>query len=475
MSFMQIVLSPFVWILTAFYNLTGSYGLALLLFAVVVKVILFPLSLKGKRSMIQMNMLSGEMQRLQKRYGRDRERYNMEVQKLYEREKVNPMGGCLWSFLPLLILLPLYAIIRRPLFYIMGLDVDQIAQVAQSLNWSSVALDMGWIKSAAEFTSGGYNELFLSSLINENNITALRDISANILPLNFNFLGLDLSQVPQLKFWLVAGGFGLFLMPIISAVTGFLFSLISMRTNAVNRQAAQGAQAGTNKVMLVISPIISLWIGFSMPAGMCLYWIGNNLLSMLQEVICGRLLKKDYERAAARRAEQERLAKEEEKAEKQRKAEERARRIEEEKLNRGKKKKTEKKKEDDGKIPAAVKEASRVGMRQYARGRAYDPNRYSQEGPTAYPGQEPVSPPQSDSRALKHETHEMEEELREIHTDEAIEDSILAAEAADKPAQETAAEEPPAAEETPAPPAEEEAEAPYAPEAEEDSDKDKKE
>lgn len=72
--------------------------LALILFAVVVKLILFPFALKGKRSMIQMNMLQGKMQKLQKQYGRDRERYNLEVQKLYEREKVNPMAAACGLF-----------------------------------------------------------------------------------------------------------------------------------------------------------------------------------------------------------------------------------------------------------------------------------------------------------------------------------------------------------------------------------------
>ena len=112
---MEIILTPFVWLLQVFYDWCGSYGLALILFAIVVKLILFPFSLKGKRSMIQMNMLSDKMNKLQKQYGKDKERYNLEIQKLYEKEKVNPMGGCLWSFLPLLILLPLYAIIRQPL------------------------------------------------------------------------------------------------------------------------------------------------------------------------------------------------------------------------------------------------------------------------------------------------------------------------------------------------------------------------
>ena len=107
MDLYKLILTPFIWVLNFFYSLTGSYGLALILFAVVVKMILFPFQLKGKRSMIQMNMVSGKMQQLQKQYGKDRERYNQEIQKLYEREKVNPMSGCLWSFIPLLILWPL--------------------------------------------------------------------------------------------------------------------------------------------------------------------------------------------------------------------------------------------------------------------------------------------------------------------------------------------------------------------------------
>ena len=138
---MDIILTPFVWLLQLFYNLCGSYGIALILFAIVVKLLLFPFSLKGKRSMIQMNMLSDKMNKLQKQYGKDKERYNLEVQKLYEKEKVNPMGGCLWSFLPLLILLPLYAIIRQPLKYMMGINTQEMLDVvANTVNWSAVEI-----------------------------------------------------------------------------------------------------------------------------------------------------------------------------------------------------------------------------------------------------------------------------------------------------------------------------------------------
>ena len=134
MDFAYYILTPFSWLLQLFYDLTGSYGFALILFAVVVKLILFPFSLKGKKSMIQMNMLQGKMQQIQRKYANDKQRQNLEIQKLYEKEKVNPMGGCLWSLLPIFILLPLYAIIRQPMKYMMGLDETQITTLIDVLN-----------------------------------------------------------------------------------------------------------------------------------------------------------------------------------------------------------------------------------------------------------------------------------------------------------------------------------------------------
>ena len=130
---MGIILQPFAWLLLFFYNLFSSYGVALILFAIVIKLILFPVTLKSKKSMIQTTMLSEQMQKLQKQYGKDRERYNLEVQKLYEKEHVNPMGGCLWSLIPMFVLIALYGIIREPLTYFMSMSMEQIETLAAEL------------------------------------------------------------------------------------------------------------------------------------------------------------------------------------------------------------------------------------------------------------------------------------------------------------------------------------------------------
>lgn len=440
MQGIQLLLTPFVWVLMLFYELFDNYGIALILFAVLVKVILFPLSIKAKRSMIQMNMLNGQMQKLQKMYGNNRDKYNLEVQKLYEKEKVNPMGGCLWSLLPLVILLPLYAIIRQPLTYLMNLTPDAIAEVAQVVNWSSEAVAKGWIKEAADFVNAGYNQLYLASLITPDNIGAVQAVAEGARVINFSFLGIDLAQMPQWQFWTWSSvdwaHIGLFLLPIVSAASGLLFSFITMKTNAINRQSENAAVNSTNKTMLIISPLMSLWIGFAMPAGLSVYWISQNVLSMLQEFLAGKLLKKDYEKAAEQAAIREAEEKEEEKRRREEERAERARRIEEAKNNKGKKKGPKTPKDpDENKIPASVREASRVGIRAYARGRAYDPYRFSPDGPTPYQQLDGTIVENAQDKKLEHKSEVREEAALEQAADQMIVDELKAEQAAQAPAE----------------------------------------
>ena len=440
MQGIQLLLTPFVWVLMLFYELFDNYGIALILFAVLVKVILFPLSIKAKRSMIQMNMLNGQMQKLQKMYGNNRAKYNLEVQKLYEKEKVNPMGGCLWSLLPLVILLPLYAIIRQPLTYLMNLTPDVIAEVAHVVDWNNAAVANGWIKEAADFVNAGYNQLYLASLITPDNIGAVQAVAEGARVINFSFLGMDLAQMPQWQFWTWSSvdwaHIGLFLLPIVSAASGLLFSFITMKTNAINRQSENAAVNSTNKTMLIISPLMSLWIGFAMPAGLSIYWVSQNVLSMLQEFLAGKLLKKDYEKAAEQAAIREAEEKEEEKRRREEERAERARRIEEAKNNKGKKKGPKTPKDpDENKIPASVREASRVGIRAYARGRAYDPYRFSPDGPTPYQQLDGTIVENAQDKKLERKSEVREEAALELAADQMIVDELKAEQAAQAPAE----------------------------------------
>jgi len=199
--------------------------------------------------------------------------------------------------------------------------------------------------------------------------------------MNFHFLGMDLASIPSWKFW----GNGLqgvlmFIMVLVSAGTSFLSMKVSMATNQMRKDQPANAQMDqTNKVMNWMMPVMSLWIGFTVPAGLTVYWISQYIVTMLSEVICGKMLKKDYEAARAAAAEADRLAKEEEKRRKEEARLERARRIEEEKLNKKKNKGVKKVEPTE---PGVNKDDSREGLRAYARGRAYMPDRFG--GVTAY-------------------------------------------------------------------------------------------
>ena len=106
---------PFAALLRLFYNLTGSYGVSLILFTLVIKLILLPFQMKSKKSMVRMSRMSGKMQEIQKKYANNQLKMQEEMQKFYQEEGFNPMSGCLWSFLPLPILMALYYIIREPI------------------------------------------------------------------------------------------------------------------------------------------------------------------------------------------------------------------------------------------------------------------------------------------------------------------------------------------------------------------------
>lgn len=362
-----VIFIPFGWMLRSLYFLFHSYGFAIIVFCLITKIILFPLSLKGKKSMIKMNSLSAKQQQLQKQYGKDKTRLNAEIQKLYEKENVNPMGGCLWSLLPLPILMGLYGVIQKPLQYMMGLTSDEVNVLSNFLLGQVVSTNTrNGEMQVAEALFHRFQEV----------VNGLPSIADKLFSLNFNFLGINLAQTPQ---WNPTAfdavnwnNIGLFLIPIISAVLAFVSMQISLKTNGTS--ANKDNPIANNKSMMITMPLISLWIGFTLPAALGIYWVANSVFTMGQEILAGRILKKDFEAAARDREERELQEKEEEKEKRRLAAEVKAKAIAE-----GKKRQTERK------ISADVLASSRSGIRAYARGRNYDPDRFGSVTPYREP------------------------------------------------------------------------------------------
>lgn len=410
------ILQFFGRILLWIYNVFGNYALALAIFTLLTKLVLFPLSYKGKRSMMQMNSLNAEMQRLQKQYGKDQQRYQLEVQKLYEEEKVNPMGGCLWSLLPLPILMGLYYVIRRPMLYMLCLTEEQITTVVDTLAGLGHTFEANQI---------AYQEIHIMNLISQDSSlysavsNALGDAAVRLQTMSFDFLGINLGEIPDWQFWkwdtVDWNHIGLFLIPIVVTLLNFLYSQYSMKSNQVKQANSDDSSAtaanNTNKMMMYMMPLMYLWFGYIMPAGMCVYMACNAIFSALQDMVFSKFLNKKF--AAEEEARQARMAERREK-EKEKKAEIAARRAAMEdqmKTKSGRKAAKQAQKKASGRDSSA----GQIGVRKYARGRSYDPDRYPI---TAYRDPQDVLDEEALERALAKRDKRLSQEEEELPVQE---------------------------------------------------------
>lgn len=360
----NLITTPFAALFRWLYVITGSYGLAVILFSLIVKLVVLPFQMKSKRSMVRMGRLTGKQQELEKKYGNNKQKYQEELQKLYLEEGINPMGGCLWSFLPLFILIPLYSIIRQPITSMMmlGQDVcDKLREAAMAIGYSPVMTGEAY---------GAYEQVGLARFISEN-WSHFEGSYNGLIRVDYDFLGLDLSRMPQdliSNFQMNWQVIGILLIPVISAALSWLMSQITMASNGQKGTEAQKQM----RMMNLMMPLMSLWIGFIMPAALGVYWIANSVFAMVQEAVLGRFYTKKLEAE-----EDERAAKKE--AQRQMRMEEarkRAQEMKEEELRHPKPKKAESKPKEK---KNSTNEAGRVGERPYARGRSYVENRYEQE------------------------------------------------------------------------------------------------
>ena len=312
--YIPLVTDVFAWIMQFIMTyLTSNFGLAIILFTIITKLLLFPLQLKSKKGMLDQQRIAPKMAALEKKYKNNKQKYSEEVQKLYKQEGVSMLGGCLPTLLVLVIILGLYGVIYKPVYYLMA-DKDKAIVQDVALQLQSDYENGVYIKKTDDAEKGmqrlneqirtdengqrdasRVNELNLAQALagNTDRLKALKPGYKKydrLFEINFNFLGLDLGEQPSYKpFNLLA------ILPVISAVTAYLMSYLTQKLNggAVQSDAAAKA-ANTSKTMLYFMPIMSLVIGFTLPSGLTLYWIVNNILSGIQEPLLMIVAKKRY-------------------------------------------------------------------------------------------------------------------------------------------------------------------------------------
>ena len=300
---MNFISKPFGWLLAQLYNLTGSYGLSIMIFAVLVQLVLLPMTMKSKKSTMKMSRLQPKVQAIKKKYPDDQQKQNEAMQALYKEEGAGMgCGGCLWSLLPLFILFPLYAVIREPMTYVLGLSTETIEAIVKIFDPTvtdytrvSQITVAGWMVNNGELLAGieGLSE------------TARAGI-------NFSFLGgIDLGAIPQFnvfnsEVWSWTWPcIGLFLIPVISAGSQILQMLITQKMNnsvikneqgLADKEAAKDSQANqTTKVMMWMMPIMSLMIGFSLPGALSLYWFVGGVIRTIEDMVLTSHYRKIYD------------------------------------------------------------------------------------------------------------------------------------------------------------------------------------
>ena len=392
MSFGEIITWPFAKLMVWLYGLTGNYGLSLILFALVVNLVLTPFMAKSKKSMMRSTRLQPRIQELQRRHEGNPQKLNEEMTKLYREEGVNPMSGCLWSLIPFPILIALYSVIRQPITRMMFADVSVVDALKEYFADAVAGLSA---------RSQGYVEIVLTNLAHQNWDAVQKDLAGRIdglMDINFSFLGLNLGDQPQVStLWqgpYTWAAIGLFLIPFVSAGLSYLSMMISQKTNPQTATDAQ-TKASMNTMNLMM-PLMSVWICFVMPAAMGIYWIANSVFGMARDYILTKVYKhqldvEDADKIAARSAREQEIEERREETERLRsegKTEQNAN-TSKKKIQAGEKQKAEERKaaldraeraarrERLG-IEEAEKPASQVGNRRYARGRAYDPERYAE-------------------------------------------------------------------------------------------------
>ena len=288
---MASISSLFGYVLNFIYNLVHNYGLAIILFSILLKLILLPLSIKQQKTMKKTAKIQEKVKEIQDKYKNDQNKMNQEMMDLYKKEKLNPFSGCLTSIIQIILLFAMFGLVRNPLTYMKKIDNTTIEnyknEIRQELGENSI--------------SNNYPEISVVKYVNE-----YKEKTEDAY-INMEFLGLDLSSIPQENY----GDFRVFIIPVLYVLTSMLSMKIS--TNTMNKkkdkeeviekenkevkkeQEELDMTAQMSKNMTWFMPIMAVSISLIAPLGLALYWLVNNMLMIAERLVLNVCLKGEEE------------------------------------------------------------------------------------------------------------------------------------------------------------------------------------
>lgn len=266
---MYILAEPLAYIIRPIYNLIQNYGLTLIIVTIIIRIISIPLTVMSQKSTAKTQLLQPEILKLQQKYKNDKEKLSIEMQKLYTKHGVNPMGGCLPLIVQMFVLFGFIRVVYDPLRYILQLSVDQINAIREAV---------GATATTYQVTLCGMEGV-------KEQIIALGKT-----PINFDFMGIDLTQMLKGN----VGNIHMWIFPVLAVLVTILNSIYSKKQMEKSGQGNEQAASMTNSMMMIM-PVMTAYFTYIMPAGMSLYWFISTAVQLVQQVIINKIVKKELE------------------------------------------------------------------------------------------------------------------------------------------------------------------------------------
>ena len=304
----------FGYILNFIYNIVNNYGLAIIIFSILIKIILLPLSIKQQKTMKKTTKIQNKLKEIQFKYKNDPENLNRATMELYKTENMSPFSGCLSGIVQIILLFAVFYLVRSPLTYMKKVDANVINKYTKIIKENDLSTDSAYpeievireldnIKKLKENNTENIEENTENSENNEedNNsektdLAEINDEELNSLDINMNFLGLNLAQIPTRS-----GDWKAFIIPVLYV----LVSVISLRiTNPTpkkkdgeekNSEGEFDPMAQMNKNMNFMFPVMYLAVALIAPLGLALYWLMNSLLMIIERLALNKMLKDEEE------------------------------------------------------------------------------------------------------------------------------------------------------------------------------------
>ena len=308
---MGFISEIFGYVLNYLYNMLNSYGLAIIIFSVLLRIILIPITIKQQKAMKKNAEMQEKMKEIQSKYKNNPEKLNQETIELYKKEKMSPFSGCFSAILQLVIILSVFWLVSQPLTYMKRVNKEVIEQYKTTLteenNGQKLTYpEIGIISKIEQEYNNVNNQLSEEQVENREELENKKS-DLEKLRINMEFLGLDLSKVPTQNL----GDWKVYIIPILYVITSFIS--IKITTNEQKKQMNKNSKKEViqeneedknknddemlesmqqmNNSMQYMMPIMSISIAAIAPLGLALYWLVSNILMIAERLILDKIIK----------------------------------------------------------------------------------------------------------------------------------------------------------------------------------------